>query len=109
MTSEPSTAGSAEQNFTASQTSDGEESLSPLEQEVLDEYARLLGNLNTVSANLSHPHNPKNNSLANAHNHPAIVPPAHPVQQSQRCDIRRSTGLGAEDEFGVYAVEGECV
>ena len=27
-----------------------EESLTPLEQEVLDEYARLLGNLNTVTA-----------------------------------------------------------
>jgi DASH complex subunit DAD3 len=26
----------------------GDETLSPLEQEVLDEYARLLGNLNTV-------------------------------------------------------------
>lgn len=28
---------------------DGEETLSPLEQEVLDEYARLLENLNTMS------------------------------------------------------------
>ncbi|KAF1840721.1 uncharacterized protein K460DRAFT_410136 [Cucurbitaria berberidis CBS 394.84] len=27
----------------------GDESLTPLEQEVLDEYARLLGNLNTMS------------------------------------------------------------
>jgi DASH complex subunit DAD3 len=37
------------QNFSASPTSQqGEECLSPLEQEVLDEYARLLGNLNTV-------------------------------------------------------------
>jgi DASH complex subunit DAD3 len=46
MTSEPS---APEQNFSASQISEGEESLTPLEQEVLDEYARLLGNLNTVS------------------------------------------------------------
>jgi DASH complex subunit DAD3 len=37
-----------EQNFSASQISEGEDSLTPLEQEVLDEYARLLGNLNTV-------------------------------------------------------------
>lgn len=29
---------------------DGEETLSPLEQEVLDEYARLLENLNTMSS-----------------------------------------------------------
>lgn len=41
------------QDFHASTTShrdgfDDEESLSPLEQEVLDEYARLLGNLNNV-------------------------------------------------------------
>ncbi|OAL50782.1 hypothetical protein IQ07DRAFT_680129 [Pyrenochaeta sp. DS3sAY3a] len=31
----------------------GEESLSPLEQEVLEEYARLLGNLNNMSSLLS--------------------------------------------------------
>jgi DASH complex subunit DAD3 len=29
----------------------GEDSLSPLEQEVLDEYARLVGNLDDVCAN----------------------------------------------------------
>jgi hypothetical protein len=46
MASEAAAAG--EQNFGASQMSDGEETLTPLEQEVLDEYARLLGNLNTV-------------------------------------------------------------
>lgn len=46
MASEPQDA-----PFSASQASHGDldsESLSPLEQEVLDEYARLLGNLNTV-------------------------------------------------------------
>ena len=54
MASEPAPASSgAEQNFGASQTSEGEESLSPLEQEVLDEYARLLGNLNNVSISVS--------------------------------------------------------
>jgi len=38
-----------DQHLSASQTSGaGDESLSPLEQEVLDEYARLLGNLNNV-------------------------------------------------------------
>lgn len=37
-----------------SDTSDSE-SLTPLEQEVLDEYARLLGNLNNVLISLSHP------------------------------------------------------
>jgi DASH complex subunit DAD3 len=36
------------QAFSASTTSQDEESLTPLEQEVLDEYARLLENLNTV-------------------------------------------------------------
>lgn len=37
-------------HFSASQAAamDDEESLTPLEQEVLDEYARLLENLNTV-------------------------------------------------------------
>jgi DASH complex subunit DAD3 len=38
-------------HLSASQTSGAEvdnETLSPLEQEVLDEYARLLGNLNNV-------------------------------------------------------------
>ncbi|KAH6839239.1 DASH complex subunit Dad3-domain-containing protein [Alternaria alternata] len=48
MASEAAAAG--EQNFGASQMSDGEETLTPLEQEVLDEYARLLGNLNTLSS-----------------------------------------------------------
>lgn len=47
MASEPPS-----QDLSASQTSDGEESLTPLEQEVLDEYARLLGNLNTVRPSL---------------------------------------------------------
>lgn len=37
-----------DQHLSASQTSNSDETLSPLEQEVLDEYARLLGNLNTV-------------------------------------------------------------
>ncbi|CAN9153002.1 unnamed protein product [Alternaria alternata] len=45
-----SEAAAGEQNFGASQMSDGEETLTPLEQEVLDEYARLLGNLNTLSS-----------------------------------------------------------
>jgi len=60
MASEPAPASSAEQNFGASQTSEGEESLSPLEQEVLDEYARLLGNLNNVSPPIlsTYPHAP---------------------------------------------------
>ncbi|KAH8629422.1 hypothetical protein IG631_16679 [Alternaria alternata] len=52
MDSEAAAAG--EQNFGASQMSDGEETLTPLEQEVLDEYARLLGNLNTVRLCLFH-------------------------------------------------------
>lgn len=48
----------SDQHLAASQTSGGgaehgDESLSPLEQEVLDEYARLLGNLNTVRLLLS--------------------------------------------------------
>jgi DASH complex subunit DAD3 len=46
MASEPQDA-----PFSTSQASHADldsESLSPLEQEVLDEYARLLGNLNTV-------------------------------------------------------------
>ncbi|KAH6860696.1 DASH complex subunit Dad3-domain-containing protein [Alternaria rosae] len=50
MASEPTAASGAEQNFATSQTSEGEETLSPLEQEVLDEYARLLGNLNNLSS-----------------------------------------------------------
>ncbi|KAF2267060.1 hypothetical protein CC78DRAFT_512718 [Lojkania enalia] len=33
--------------------SDSGETLTPLEQEILDEYARLLGNLNTISTLLS--------------------------------------------------------
>jgi DASH complex subunit DAD3 len=40
-----------DQHLSASQISGaehGEETLTPLEQEVLDEYARLLGNLNNV-------------------------------------------------------------
>ncbi|KAH7414233.1 DASH complex subunit Dad3-domain-containing protein [Phaeosphaeria sp. MPI-PUGE-AT-0046c] len=48
MASEPQDAA-----FSTSQASPADldsESLSPLEQEVLDEYARLLGNLNTMSA-----------------------------------------------------------
>jgi hypothetical protein len=39
---------SASQNDLAHAQLHGDETLSPLEQEVLDEYARLLGNLNTV-------------------------------------------------------------
>lgn len=44
-----------DQNLSASQASyaPDAESLTPLEQEVLDEYARLLGNMNNVRA----PHN----------------------------------------------------
>ncbi|EAT77532.1 hypothetical protein HBH56_209380 [Parastagonospora nodorum] len=38
-----------EAHLSASQTSEDNETLSPLEQEVLDEYARLLGNLNNMS------------------------------------------------------------
>lgn len=37
----------------ADSTTAGAETLSPLEQEVLDEYARLLGNLNDLSSILS--------------------------------------------------------
>ncbi|KAF1915169.1 DASH complex subunit Dad3-domain-containing protein, partial [Ampelomyces quisqualis] len=42
-----------DKHFSASQTPGADtdkETLSPLEQEVLDEYARLLGNLNNMSA-----------------------------------------------------------
>ena len=38
-----------------------DETLTPLEQEVLDEYARLLENLNTVSLPLPSLHSKKNN------------------------------------------------
>ncbi|KAF2636987.1 hypothetical protein P280DRAFT_433972, partial [Massarina eburnea CBS 473.64] len=46
-------------DFTTSQATtnpdaaEGDESLTPLEQEVLDEYARLLGNLNNMSTLLT--------------------------------------------------------
>lgn len=49
-----------DQHLSTSQTSgaeQGEESLTPLEQEVLDEYARLLGNLNNVRI-LNHSYRP---------------------------------------------------
>lgn len=49
MSSEPT-----DNHFSTSQTSDNaEETLSPLEQEILDEYARLLGNLNNVRSHLT--------------------------------------------------------
>lgn len=77
MASEPTAASGAEQNFAASQTSEGEETLSPLEQEVLDEYARLLGNLNNVSFSTypnpptpSHPHPPS------SFLHPSLLHPS---------------------------------
>jgi DASH complex subunit DAD3 len=48
MTSTPST--SAPEFTPSSSTNTGADTLSPLEQEVLDEYTKLLGNLNNVSA-----------------------------------------------------------
>lgn len=85
----------------------GEESLSPLEQEVLDEYAKLVGNLDDVCPPL---------------------PPFHPrfvidydcwelvggtsSRTSSEPFSRNSgftTGFGEEDDDGVYVVEGECV
>jgi len=140
MAPEPAPASSgAEQNFGASQTSEGEESLSPLEQEVLDEYARLLGNLNNVciytsslfllpstktllashlqsllipSSLPSTPsihHPPPNPPNSLANTHQAIVPPPHPLQQPQRRDPRWPPRFRKENKFGVYVAQGECV
>lgn len=53
----------ADQVFSTSQAThapaaDDSETLSPLEQEVLDEYARLLGNMNNVRTYPAHPRHP---------------------------------------------------
>ena len=128
MASEPAPASSAEQNFGASQMSEGEESLSPLEQEVLDEYARLLGNLNNVSPPIlsTYPHAPSLRSplstplypstplpptlrTSSLTPHQVIIPPPHALQQPQRRYPRRSPRIRKENEFGVYAAQGECV
>lgn len=42
-------------NATTAATADGEDALTPLEQEVLDEYAKLAGNLDDVSLLPSNP------------------------------------------------------
>lgn len=114
----------------------GSETLSPLEQEVLDEYARLLENLNNVrsSLHLSSPspfhslpfpssYLPSPNPLtqmrlrmftneyayADIDGELDVHTPPRLVEPAQRRDTRWLKGSGEEDESGFYVVEGECV
>jgi hypothetical protein len=95
-------------HLSASQASNADldnETLTPLEQEVLDEYARLLGNLNNVRLPpplhlpripISHQHRMANDCCPDVHS------PPRPVEQAQRSDTRWPTRPGEENEFGVY-------
>jgi len=87
------------------------EDLIPLEQDVLDEYERLAENMKKVRhafpppfclyAPLSPYHSP---SKADA----IIVgkPPRYNGWEADFRNTRRIEAIGAEDEFGVYVIEG---
>jgi len=94
-------------HLSASTATQSDETLSPLEQEVLDEYARLLGNLN----NVRHPQHPmlELHDLANASRFEDVLASSRFVGFAERGYIGWSEGLGEEDESCVYVVEGECV
>jgi len=53
MNATPATSALSTSQTAQTSTSNADQNLSPLEQEVLDEYARLLGNLNNLSALLA--------------------------------------------------------
>lgn len=78
--------------------------LSPLEQEVLDEYERLAENMKKVSY-----HPPEVVLLSETNDATVGRDARRPSQQTDDGDPGRVAGAGEEDEFGVYAVEGECV
>ena len=104
--------------------------ISPLEQEVLDEYATLLDNLNKVcfhpslllfpnlflSSSNSVPFCPAlpfspghNNLLTLSDMISALHLPLNPLRQTNSRDPRRPQTTGEKDEPCVYAFEGECV
>jgi hypothetical protein len=120
------------QSQTAADSNGADETLSPLEQEVLDEYARLLGNLNEVrfcfrarwtfpsSCSSAPSFNPFWHSLlgrmlereradrvsiANA----ALSASGHDGAEPVAADSGLAARIGAQDVVGVYVVEGECV
>ena len=99
-------------------TAGEDDALSPLEQEVLDEYARLLGNLNNVrisfpSFSLSVPSHFcfawKPNGLLFCSVFLAVGAAGPPSGESVAGDSGFVAGVGAQDEPGVYAAQGERV
>lgn len=97
-------------------------SCTPLEQEVLDEYARLLSNLQKVlqSHHQSSDINPSHHESLptwitgnSVLTRPFLPAALQPIRIPRRPPYCRSPGrievIGEEDESGVYIVEGECV
>lgn len=85
---------------------DADPELSPLEQEVLDEYARLAGNLDNV---LPLPLCTLPDLLPANTPPSALHHPRRPGREALRGDSGRAKGLGAQHDDRVYAVEGERV
>lgn len=108
---------------------DGEENLSPLEQEVLEEYARLVGNLDDVSTPLSRERRPKGACVTEGSTFlpcsgsgvvyeriglicEIFVVERHPGGIGEQAVSGNSgcfEGVGEEDDDGVYVAEGECL
>ena len=92
------------------------QSLSPLEQDVLAEYKRLLSNLNTVSpapvlfSPVAHPltfppTSPSSNCLILSTI--AIYPPLRPLREPYSRRPRLAEDAGAENESGEHVAESE--
>lgn len=96
--------------------------LSPLEQEVLEEYERLSTNMKTVRAKqrlnfpIAHsisfffkPRQLEWKEMLMGCTCTAGDSAGQSGVEPDRRDPRRAAGAGAQDELGVYAAQGECV
>lgn len=79
------------------QTNDAEAELSPLEQEVLDEYAKLVGNLDNVSSTQPSDYAPANVMVIAFRNLGRFG--IETFSRNSRCSER----AGAENDDGIHA------
>lgn len=88
-------------------TANGESDLIPLEQEVLDEYSKLVGNLDNVCS----PPFPQEyvSNLIPLTTQTAFKYSSRTSSKPLSTDSRRAARSRAQDGDGVYVAEGECV
>lgn len=87
------------------------EDLTPLEQDLLDEYERLAENMKKVNAPVSGASKSRIASEELEANglDVACKSPRHDGRQTDGGDLGWATAAGTQDKLGVYVVEGECV